>query len=74
MIPPPPPAGALLDPETGQVLVYPAPAVAEHPWRRAIGTVALVGGLLSVGLALVPWGLFYLIQWIGRGFARDDRC
>ncbi len=34
-----------------------------HPWL-----VALVGIPLSIGFAASPWGVFFLLRWIARGF------
>jgi hypothetical protein len=30
-----------------------------------------IGAALSAGAAALPWGVFYLVRWVARGF-RDD--
>jgi hypothetical protein len=42
------------------------------PWHSASYTLALLplilGVLVSTGLGLMPWGVFYLVCWVVRGF------
>lgn len=37
-------------------------------WLRRPWHAAWVGALTSAGLALIPWGIFYLLRWIAAGF------
>lgn len=60
--------------------VWPVPLYARLPvWATGkytsyglVGRPLLWGLLLTAGLGAVPWGAFYLVRWIARGF-RDER-
>lgn len=39
-------------------------------WLWPPAQIALAGMAISVGLAAVPWGLFYLGRWIAHGFLK----
>lgn len=32
-------------------------------------TIAMIGLAMSSILAAIPWGIFYLVRWISRGFS-----
>ncbi len=39
-----------------------------HPTLWGPFATAVLGALVSAGLAALPWGVFYLVRWIVRGF------